>query len=78
MPKQENWIMENIDNLNVNFAVGVGAVFDTQTGHVKRAPLFLQRIGLEWLYRVIREPRMIPRLKKIFIIIFKIIFSKNK
>ena len=78
LPKQENWIMENIDNLNVNFAVGVGAVFDTQTGNIKRAPLFLQRIGLEWLYRVIREPRMIPRLKKSFIIMFKIIFSKNK
>ena len=78
LPKQENWIMDNINKINVNFAIGVGAVFDTQTGNIKRAPIFLQRIGLEWLYRVMAEPRMIPRLKKSFVIMFKIIFSKKK
>lgn len=76
LPKQENWIMKYIIKIDVGFAIGVGAVFDTQTGNIKRAPIFLQRIGLEWLYRVIFEPRMIPRLKRSFIIMFKSIFSK--
>ena len=76
LPKQENWIMRYINKIDVGFAIGVGAVFDTQTGNIKRAPIFLQRIGLEWLYRVIFEPRMIPRLKRSFIIMFKSIFSK--
>lgn len=77
LPKQENWIMNYIDKIEVGFAIGVGAVFDTQTGNIKRAPLFLQRIGFEWLYRVLFEPRMIPRLIRSFKIIFKVIFSKE-
>ena len=68
--------MDNINKINVNFAVGVGAVFDTQTGNIKRAPKLLQRIGLEWLYRVIFEPRMIPRLKKVLKLCLKLFSLK--
>ena len=72
LPKQENWIMKYLDKIDVGFAIGVGAV-DTQTGNVKRAPWLLQRIGLEWFYRVMFEPRMIPRLARSFKIMFKVI-----
>ena len=76
LPKQENWIMKYIDKIDVGFAIGVGAVFDTQTGNIMRAPVLIQRIGFEWLYRVMFEPRMIPRLVRSFNVMFKVIFSK--
>ncbi len=56
-PKQEKWIYENLDRLNVKVAIGVGAVFDFITGKVKRAPKWMQRCGLEWLWRLLMEPK---------------------
>ena len=56
-PKQEKWIMSNIDRLNVRFVGGVGAVFDFYIGRVKRSPLVFQKVGLEWLPRLLQEPR---------------------
>ena len=55
-PKQEKWIAENRGRLNVKFIAAVGAVFDFYTGKVKRPHPFFQRMGLEWLPRLIREP----------------------
>lgn len=55
-PKQEKWLFENRGNLNVKFAGAVGAVFDFYTGRVKRSHPVFQRLGLEWLPRLIREP----------------------
>ncbi len=55
-PKQEKFIFENRERLNVKFAAAVGAVFDFYTGNVKRShPWFLNH-GLEWLPRLIQEP----------------------
>jgi len=56
-PKKENFINRWRDQLGVNFVMGVGGTFDVVSGKVKRAPLWMQRYGLEWLYRVIQEPR---------------------
>jgi len=56
-PKQEKWIHRNKDKLNVKFIGAVGAVFDYYAGNVKRAPAWARRVGLEWLYRWIQEPR---------------------
>jgi N-acetylglucosaminyldiphosphoundecaprenol N-acetyl-beta-D-mannosaminyltransferase len=56
-PKQEKWIYNNLDKLNVKVAIGVGAVFNFVSGEVRRAPLWMQRVGLEWLWRIIQEPR---------------------
>jgi N-acetylglucosaminyldiphosphoundecaprenol N-acetyl-beta-D-mannosaminyltransferase len=78
LPKQENWIMKYKEQLNVNFCIGIGAAFDFHTNNIKRAPYFYQRFGLEWLYRVIREPRMIKRNISSFTLIFKIIFKGIK
>ncbi len=56
-PKQEKWISQNLDKLNVKVAIGVGAVFDFVAGTVKRAPKWMQNIGLEWFFRLIQEPK---------------------
>ncbi|NOT84107.1 MAG: WecB/TagA/CpsF family glycosyltransferase [Methylococcaceae bacterium] len=56
-PKKENFIHKWQDKLGVDFVMGVGGTFDVVAGKVKRAPLWMQKYGLEWLYRVIQEPR---------------------
>ncbi|MFC3714007.1 WecB/TagA/CpsF family glycosyltransferase [Sphingoaurantiacus capsulatus] len=56
-PSKENFIDRWRDQLGVDFVMGVGGTFDVVAGKVKRAPHWMQRSGLEWLYRVIQEPR---------------------
>lgn len=56
-PKQELWMQSMISNLHVNVLIGVGAAFDFIAGTKKQAPRWVQQIGLEWAYRVLREPK---------------------
>ncbi len=56
-PKQEKWVFENSQRLEVRMIGPVGAVFDFFTGRVKRSPRLFQRLGLEWLPRLLQEPR---------------------
>ncbi|BBB28875.1 WecB/TagA/CpsF family glycosyltransferase [Neptunomonas japonica] len=56
-PKKENFINRWKDELGVDFVMGVGGTFDVVAGKVSRAPVWMQKYGLEWLYRVIQEPR---------------------
>jgi len=60
-PKQEKWINNNKDKLDVKFAGAIGAVFDFYVGNVKRSPPLFQKMGLEWLPRLIQEPRRLWR-----------------
>ena len=62
IPKQEKWIRAHIDELQVPVCMGVGGSLDVIAGRVKRAPVWMQRWGLEWLYRTMLEPRRLPRL----------------
>ena len=55
-PKKENFINKWQDKLGVDFVMGVGGTFDVVAGKVKRAPVWMQKAGLEWLYRVLQEP----------------------
>ena len=55
-PRQEFWIYENSSYLNCPI-IAVGAAFDYIAGNIKRAPITMQKYGLEWLYRFIQEPR---------------------
>jgi len=55
-PKKENFINKWQDKLGVDFVMGVGGTFDVVAGKVKRAPVWMQNYGLEWLYRIIQEP----------------------
>lgn len=61
-PRQEFWIDENRDRLRVPLVIGVGGCFDVISGNIKRAPVFFQRAGLEWLWRLIKEPWRIKRM----------------
>ena len=60
-PKQEKWIYHNSDKIDTKVAIGVGAVFDFVSGAVHRAPVWMQKMGLEWLFRFIQEPRRMWR-----------------
>ncbi len=55
-PKQEQWIAQNLPKLSVKSAMAVGGSFDYISAEVSRAPYLLRRIGLEWFYRLIRQP----------------------
>lgn len=56
-PKQEIWMSQYIKELNVPVLVGVGAAFDFLSGNKKEAPKWMQKLGLEWLFRLLCEPR---------------------
>ena len=56
-PKQEKFMAKFLPKLNTTLMVGVGAAFDFHSGRVKQAPLWMQRSGLEWCYRLTQEPR---------------------
>lgn len=60
-PKQEKWIYQNLPKLNVRVAIGVGGAFDFISGKVRRAPVFVRNLGLEWLFRLIIQPWRIKR-----------------
>ncbi|MDM5246425.1 WecB/TagA/CpsF family glycosyltransferase [Lysinibacillus sp. G4S2] len=60
-PKQENWINANRDQLHPTIYQGVGGSFDVLAGTVKRAPEIFQKFGLEWFYRLMKEPKRIKR-----------------
>ncbi len=67
--KQEKWIYGFLPELpSVKVAMGVGGSFDFIAGKIKRAPKIFRDLGLEWLYRLIREPRRIKRIWKATII----------
>lgn len=74
MGKQEKWIDAYLEKMpSVKIAMGVGGAFDYISGSVPRAPLLLRTIGLEWLYRVIRQPwRMGRILNATVIFIFRL------
>lgn len=55
-PRQEKWIHRNLESLRVPVAMAVGGSFDFISGRARRAPLWMQRAGLEWLHRLCREP----------------------
>lgn len=73
MPMQEKWIMENFDRLDVKVFLPVGAAFDYISGNVRRAPKWMTDHGLEWLGRLIIEPR---RLWKRYIIGIPLFFFR--
>ena len=63
--KQEEWLAKNRNKLNVKVALGVGSALDYLVGKRKRAPLWMQRMGLEWLWRFLQEPKRL--FKRYFI-----------
>ncbi|WP_449537879.1 WecB/TagA/CpsF family glycosyltransferase [Ferdinandcohnia sp. Marseille-Q9671] len=83
-PKQEVWMYENYKYINNSILIGVGAAFAYHSGTLKRAPMIMQQLGLEWFYRLLQEPKrlfkrylitntkfILRSLKSICLIIFK-------
>jgi len=74
-PKQELWITNNMDKLCVKIYQGVGGSFDVLSGNIKRAPKWIQDNGLEWLYRLVKEPKRIFRQMKLFKFLLLMLFK---
>ena len=55
-PKQELWMGRNLSKLDVGAAIGIGGTFNFIAGQVQRAPRWVQKSGLEWVYRIVQEP----------------------
>jgi len=60
-PKQERWMSQFLPLLDVPVLLGVGAAFDIHSGNLRQAPPRLQKMGLEWAYRLAMEPRRLWR-----------------
>lgn len=67
-PKQERWMYEHRDKVN-GVMIGVGAGFDYYAGTIKRAPMWMQKMSLEWLYRLMQDPKRL--FKRYFVTNFK-------
>jgi len=80
--KQEKWIDKNKRNLNTKVAMGVGGTFDELTGKVKPAPVFIEKMGLKWLWRLIQEPKRFRRILNAYpifpLMVFGEILSRDK
>lgn len=76
-PKQEKWIKENKDSLNCKVIIGNGGTIDVLAEKVKRAPEIYQKLGLEWLYRLIKEPKRIKRQIVLPLFILIVLFSRD-
>jgi N-acetylglucosaminyldiphosphoundecaprenol N-acetyl-beta-D-mannosaminyltransferase len=83
-PKQEKWIYENFNKLDTKFVGAIGAVFDFYPDLIKRAPIIVQDFGLEWLYRIIQDPKRLWKrylfcnLNFIFIILPYLLYVRVK
>ena len=64
-PEQDKWIARNLPRLNVALAMGVGGAFDFIAGSVPRAPRWMRARGLEWLYRLLRQPWRFKRMLRL-------------
>jgi len=64
-PKQERWIVDNLSAIqNVKVAIGIGGALDYMSGNIKRAPSFVRSMGMEWVFRLVHEPKRYKRILK--------------
>ena len=76
VPKQEKWINKNLKSLNIPVCMGVGGSFDVLSGRIPRAPLWMQKHGMEWIYRSIKQPNRAFRVLALFYFIWLVILGK--
>lgn len=75
-PRQEKWIDKHIKELGIKVGVGVGGSLDVMAGTVKRAPQIYQKLGLEWFYRLITNPKRAKRMMNLPIFGIKVVFMR--
>lgn len=76
VPKQEIWISKYKDRLGVPVCIGIGGSFDVISGKISRAPLWMQNHGMEWIFRIIKEPKRIKRMAKLPSFIWLVFLGK--
>jgi N-acetylglucosaminyldiphosphoundecaprenol N-acetyl-beta-D-mannosaminyltransferase len=76
-PKQELWIREHMHSVHAKVFQGVGGSFDVFAGQVKRAPLFYRKLGLEWFYRLMKEPKRFKRQLALPKFLIKVLTSRH-
>ena len=76
VPKQEKWIDSHLPELGVPVAIGVGGTLDVMAGVMKRAPLWMQRAKLEWLFRGMMQPKRAGRLMALPKFVIKVMHQK--
>ncbi|PKM51329.1 MAG: glycosyltransferase [Firmicutes bacterium HGW-Firmicutes-7] len=77
-PRQEKWIFENIEMLDVKVCIGIGGSFDVMSGEVKRAPKIFIKLGLEWFYRLITQPTRFKRMMKLPIFLLEVVKHRKE
>lgn len=77
-PKQENWIYDNRHRLDVKAMIGAGGCLDVFSGTVERAPEFYCKHGLEWFYRLKKEPWRFKRMTALPVFALKVLFKGRK
>ena len=77
-PRQEKWIAAHQSQLQVDVATGQGGTFDYEAGAIKRAPVWIQKIGMEWFWRLVRQPSRIVRQMVLPAYLIKLVFTKDK
>lgn len=76
VPRQERWMLENRQKLDVPVMMGVGGCFDVWAGRLRRAPQRWRQLGLEWFYRFLQEPRRLGRTSAILLFIAQVYLLK--
>lgn len=77
VPKQEKWLAKHLNEMNVPVAIGVGGTFDVMSGTTKRAPLWMQRANLEWMYRLLSQPQRAIRMLALPRFVLKVLTAKK-
>ena len=77
-PKQEYWMIEHGPQTGAAFLIGLGGSLDVFAGTVKRAPEAWQKLGLEWLYRLLKQPSRIGRMAKLPLFLVSAVKAKGK
>ncbi|MGN1003238.1 MAG: WecB/TagA/CpsF family glycosyltransferase [Oscillospiraceae bacterium] len=77
-PKQEYWMIEQGPQTGAAFLIGLGGSLDVFAGTVKRAPEAWQKLGLEWLYRLVKQPSRIGRMAKLPLFLVSAVKAKGK
>ncbi|MFC1767183.1 polysaccharide pyruvyl transferase CsaB [Candidatus Margulisiibacteriota bacterium] len=70
-PRQEKWSYKYLKELNIPAVMVVGGSFDVLSKRLKRAPVWMRRSGIEWLFRLIKEPKRLPRILKLPVFLYK-------
>ena len=77
VPKQERWLAAHLAELAVPVAIGVGGSLDVMAGVMRRAPLWMQQAGLEWLFRLYCQPRRLIRMMALPRFVLRVLGAKK-